>query len=93
MTLDNYRSAIDEIDLKILRLLNERARWALEIGKLKTRAGFPIHQPFREEQILNKIQYKNEGPLKNQSVKRIFETILEESRKLQNNTDTNKLEG
>ena len=92
MTLSECRQNIDRINLKILNLLNERARWALEIRKLKQQQGLPVHQPSREEQILKEMQAKNEGPLGNQAIKRIFEKILAESRKLQTETYANQPE-
>ncbi|MDZ7261620.1 MAG: chorismate mutase [candidate division KSB1 bacterium] len=93
MTLNDCRRNIDEINFEILKLLNERARWALEIGKLKKLKGIPNHDPLREEEILKEMQAKNQGPLGKEAVKRIFKLILEECRKLETDRYTNKAEG
>lgn len=83
MTLEDCRRNIDEINQGILKLLNERARWAMEIGRLKKLEDLSLHDPAREERILKEMKTRNEGPLSHQSVERIFEIILEECRKLE----------
>ncbi len=45
MTIDDWRRKIDEIDRKLVELLNERSRCALEIGRLKRVESLPLYQP------------------------------------------------
>jgi len=45
MSLSDWRRRIDEIDKKLVQLLNERSQCALEIGKLKQEAKIPLYQP------------------------------------------------
>ena len=52
MNLHDWRRRIDEIDRKLVELLNERSRCALEIGKLKRAANLPLYQPEREKEVL-----------------------------------------
>jgi len=79
----NWRMKIDVIDEILVDLLNRRAAFALEIGKIKKRHGLPIHMPEREEEILEHVQQVNKGPLTDDMVKRLFERILDESRRLE----------
>jgi len=75
-----WRKKIDELDAKLVELLNERSRCAAEIGKLKRKDGEPIFSPRREREILERVQKLNRGPLGNEAVRRLFERILDEAR-------------
>jgi len=75
-----WRKKIDELDAKLVELLNERSRCAAEIGKLKRKDGEPIFSPQREREILERVQKLNRGPLGNEAVRRLFERILDEAR-------------
>lgn len=57
------RVKIDEIDHKLVELLNERARVVVEVGRVKRDGQSPIYAPDREQQVLNKITSQNKGPL------------------------------
>jgi len=63
MSLEELRKRIDEIDLQLVKLLNERARVVVEIGKLKNKAGGRVYAPDREKEVLERIVKANEGPL------------------------------
>ncbi len=63
MNLSDWRRRIDEIDKKLVELLNERSRCALEIGKLKQEAKIPLYQPDRENEVLANAERNNPGPL------------------------------
>lgn len=80
MDIGDWRKKIDELDEKLVKLLNERSRAAAEVGKLKRQAGTPLYQPEREREILERIQKMNGGPLANDALKRLFERILDEAR-------------
>ncbi|HEV3254544.1 MAG TPA: chorismate mutase [Candidatus Acidoferrales bacterium] len=83
MTIEDWRRRIDEIDRKLVELLNERARCAIEIGHLKREAGLPVYQPQREQEILANAERDNRGPLENTAIRRLFERIVDEARSLE----------
>ena len=90
MQIDDWRERIDEVDLKILELLNERARYSLEIGKIKNRLHLPIYVPEREHAIYTRMERENHGPLSGPAVRRLFERIIDESRRLEKDQSDKK---
>ena len=78
-----WRGRIDDIDLLILALLNERARAANEIGSIKKKLGLPVYAPRREEVVLEQIRAANRGPLPDTAVRHLFERIIDETRSLE----------
>lgn len=80
MSLSDWRRRIDEIDLQLVKLLNERSNCALEIGKLKQAANLPLYQPERENEVLANAERNNPGPLTDAAVRRLFERIIDEAR-------------
>jgi chorismate mutase len=80
MTLGDWRRRIDEIDRKLVELLNERSRCALEIGKIKQAENLPLYQPDREREVLENAERANPGPLSDAAVRRLFERIIDEAR-------------
>lgn len=87
--LPDWRKQIDEIDQQILKLLNERARCATEIGRIKKERGLPAWAPEREAEILRNAVKANSGPLDDAAVKRLFERIIDEARSLERHTMEN----
>jgi chorismate mutase len=83
MDIAGWRTRIDEIDRKLVELLNLRAQAAHEIGKLKRQAGMPIYEPDREQAVFRNAQGVNQGPLPNQDLMRIYERIMDIMRKIQ----------
>ena len=80
MNISDWRRRMDEIDKKLVELLNERSQCALEVGKLKQAAGMPIYQPARENEVLANAAHNNKGPLSNAAIRRLFERIIDEAR-------------
>jgi chorismate mutase len=80
MNLADWRRRIDEIDKKLVQLLNERSQCALEIGKLKQAANIPLYQPERENEVLANAEANNSGPLTDAAIRRLFERIIDEAR-------------
>jgi len=78
-----WRERIDAIDEAVILLLNERARYAAEIGRIKRAIGLPVYVPTREEQVLQNVMRTNPGPLPSPSVRRLFERIIDETRSLE----------
>jgi chorismate mutase len=83
MTLADWRRQIDEIDRKLVELLNQRSRCALEIGKLKQTANLPLYQPDREQEVLQNAESANSGPLTDAAIRRLFERIIDEARSIE----------
>jgi chorismate mutase-like protein len=83
-TLDDLRNDIDRVDEVLVRLLNERARVACEIGQLKKALGVEVYQPEREKQVLAHVRgIAAEGPLGPDAIARLFERIIDEARRLE----------
>jgi chorismate mutase len=80
MNLSDWRRRIDEIDEKLVELLNERSKCALEIGRLKQEANMPLYQPERENAVLANAEDNNRGPLSDAAIRRLFERIIDEAR-------------
>jgi chorismate mutase-like protein len=80
MNLSDWRRRIDELDRKLVELLNERSQCALEIGKLKQEENLPLYQPEREKEVLQNAERNNSGPLSNAAIRRLFERIIDEAR-------------
>jgi chorismate mutase/prephenate dehydratase len=81
--LEQLREKIDEIDRKIVELLNMRAEIALDIGKAKQDRNLKIHSPERERSILRRLKEVNTGPFPYETLKIIYEEILSASLALQ----------
>ena len=81
--MKRLRENIDQVDSVLVKLLNQRAQWALEIGEVKKGADLPIYQPDREKAVLARVQELNRGPLGQAAVQRLFERIIDESRRLE----------
>ena len=83
MNIDDWRRRIDEIDRKLVELLNERSQCALEIGHLKRAGSLPLYQPDREREVLAAAERANHGPLPDTAIRRLFERILDEARSVE----------
>jgi chorismate mutase len=81
--LKRLRDAIDRVDEVIVKLLNQRAKYACEIGEVKGHLGLPIYVPEREQQVLRHVSDASGGPLDPTAVRRLFERIIDESRRVE----------
>jgi chorismate mutase len=81
--IEEFRRRIDQIDDQLMKLLNSRSACAVEIGRLKRRVGAPIYQADREKWILERAERNNPGPLDSGAVRRVFERVIDESRRLE----------
>jgi len=77
------RKELDLINQKLLTLLNQRLRIALEIGKVKKEMGKKIYDRERENEILDGLRRKNRGPLNERDLRKIFTTIMKICRESQ----------
>ena len=79
--LKQCRDQIDAIDEQLLKLVNQRAQLAREIGNLK--GGGPTYRPEREAQVLRRLLEHNEGPLSDEAITAIFRSVMSNCRALE----------
>jgi chorismate mutase len=83
--LAECRVQIDEIDRRLVALINERTRVVERIGAIKQNVSMPVYEPKREDAVYANITAANQGPIPNDSIRRVFERIMDEMRTLQRN--------
>ena len=83
MTIDDIRLAIDELDQQLLQIFNRRAALALQIGEIKKELDLPVYDPGREKLIFERMRAANPGPLDDGAIVRLFERVIDESRRLE----------
>jgi chorismate mutase len=85
--VDALRRQIDDLDEQLVKLLSARAACALQVGREKKLLGLEIYQPSREADVLRHVQAINPGPLNDAAIKRLFERIIDEARRLERESD------
>ena len=83
MDIAGWRKKIDELDLRLVDLLNERAKAAQEIGRLKRDTSLPIYEPAREKLIFENVLKANQGPLPDGELRHVYERIIDVMRNIQ----------
>jgi len=83
MSVEEWRRKIDDLDRRLVELLNERSRCVVEIGRIKRTTGEALYQPDREKQVLDGVVQANPGPLPDAAIRRLFERILDEARSVE----------
>lgn len=83
MNIDDIRQEIDRLDNELLQIFNERAALALKIGEIKKEKGLPVYDPDREKRIFDRMRTVNPGPLEDNAIVRLFERVIDESRRLE----------
>ena len=83
MDIEDWRKRIDELDRKLVELLNQRAQCAVEIGRLKRNTNLPVYEPDREKIILENVCRANRGPLSDDDLKRVYERMIDVMRTIQ----------
>jgi len=83
--LSDYRKEIDRIDDEILRLLNERSKSVIEIGKLKKQkdADANLHTPAREAAIIDRLMRQSRGPFPTEAIRSVYREIMSASLSLE----------
>ena len=76
MNLKGLRRAIDSIDSRVLKLLNERASITLKVGKIKSRSNESIYVPNRESEVYKRLADNNKGPLSNAALQAIYREVM-----------------
>lgn len=85
--VEALRQRIDALDEELVKLLSARAACALQVGAEKKLMGLEIYQPSREADVLAHVQRVNPGPLNDAAIKRLFERIIDEARRLEREAD------
>jgi chorismate mutase len=83
MDIEDWRKKIDELDRQLVALISERARAAVEIGRLKRNTSLPVYEPDRERIVFTNVQQVNPGPLPGRDLVRIYERIIDVMRNIQ----------
>ena len=83
MDIADWRKQIDELDIRLVALLNQRARAAREIGRLKRNASMPVYEPDRERIIFENVRKANQGPLPESELRHVYERIIDLMRNIQ----------
>ena len=83
MDIADWRKKIDDLDRRLVELLSERARAAVEIGRLKRNTNLPVYEPDRERLVFANVQQANPGPLPGRDLVRIYERIIDVMRNIQ----------
>ena len=82
-SLKALREELKKKDREIAKLLNERAKLSIEVGKVKNINGWEVYDPSQESKVYDHLREINKGPLSNSALKNIFREIVSSSRALQ----------
>jgi chorismate mutase len=83
MDISDWRKKIDDMDRRLVALLNERAAAAVEIGRLKRNTSLPVYEPERERVVIANVQQSSSGPLAARDLAQIYERIMDVMRSIQ----------
>ena len=82
-SLEKLRSRIDELDSELLKLLNERAKCVVNIGKIKQKEKKDVLVPLREKELLDRLLTVNKGPMTDGMMIYLFQQIIDTLKDLQ----------
>jgi len=83
LELEELRRGIDAVDQQILKLLHERVRLVVAVGEFKRERGIAVYDPDRERALLERLCGAAEPPLDAETIRRIFERLVDESRRIE----------
>ena len=83
MDIADWRKKIDDLDSKLVEVLNQRAAAVIEIGRLKRHTNLPIYEPDREREVIAHVQNCSQGPLGERDLAQIYERIIDIMRTIQ----------
>lgn len=81
--MDKLRQQIDALDRQLVDMLNERAKLANKIGEVKKTLALPVYNPKRETEVMQNVMNHSKGPMEPAAIKRLFERIIDETRRLE----------
>lgn len=93
MNIEDWRDEIDRLDEQLVKLLNARSQCAIELGRIKRELGMAIYSPDREREVIAHVTRANGGPLDRDAVRRLFERIIDESRRIERVTVEKEAKG
>lgn len=93
LNIDDWRDEIDRLDEQLVKLLNARSQCAIELGRIKRELGLAIYSPDREREVIAHVTGINPGPLDRTAVRRLFERIIDESRRIERVTVEKEAKG
>lgn len=82
--LARLRDQISELDHQLIRLLNERSKLVVRVGRRKRDAGIPIYAPHREQEVLERVLKANRGPLPGRTIEAVYRELMSGSFALEN---------
>ena len=83
LDLEELRRGIDAVDQNILKLLHERVRLVMAVGEYKRERGMAVYDPAHERALLDRLCKAAEPPLDADTIRRIFERLVDESRRIE----------
>jgi len=83
MDLSEWRKKVDDLDRKLVEVLNQRAAAVIEIGRLKRNTNLPIYEPDREREVIANVHRCSGGPLAARDLSQIYERIIDIMRSIQ----------
>jgi chorismate mutase len=83
MTIEDWRTKIDDIDRKLVMLMNDRTKCVIEIARIKKKNSMKVVDTERERDVFRNVEHENQGPLDAASLIRIFGHIIEECRQIE----------
>jgi len=81
--LEALRRSIDDLDRRILELVAERVKVVLAVGQFKRENNLAVYDPDRERNMLDRLCNQAPAPLDGETVRRIFERLIDESRRIE----------
>ena len=93
LKIEDWRDEIDQLDEQLVKLLNARSQCAIELGRIKRELGLAIYSPDREREVIAHVTGINPGPLDRTAVRRLFERIIDESRRIERVTVEKETKG
>ena len=83
MALSDFRKKINDLDAKLVKLINERAELSIKIGNVKKEANSPIYAPNREKEVLDRLKELNKGPMTDEAFEAVYREIMSSSLSLE----------
>jgi len=83
MSIEDWRIQIDDIDRRLVKLMNDRTRCVIEIARIKKQEKMKVVDLERERNVFHNVEKENQGPLDAGSLTRIFGRIIEECRRIE----------
>ena len=77
------RNQIDMVDEELLISLNRRANLVIKVGQIKQKENIDVFDPGREKELMKRLNSLNKGPLENEMLQELFQSLINTLKKLQ----------